>query len=232
MTGRETAKPNELSGGQRQRVALARALVNRPAVLLLDEPLGALDLKLRKQMQVELKSIQREVGITFVYVTHDQEEALAMSDRIAVMDHGVVVQCGTPEEVYEQPAKPFVAGFIGISNLMAGIAEDGGVRLANGALVPAPLPEDCAAGVGGPALGAAGEDLARRAGGRHGPARGHGRRARLRRHDDAGHRRARRRARGSWRWSRTRTSPHAHDRWEIGETVTLAWRPEHSRVLR
>ena len=146
MTGREKAKPNELSGGQRQRVALARALVNRPAVLLLDEPLGALDLKLRKQMQVELKSIQREVGITFVYVTHDQEEALAMSDRIAVMDHGVVIQCGTPEEVYEQPAKPFVAGFIGISNLMAGTVEDGGVRLANGALCPAPVPEDCAAG--------------------------------------------------------------------------------------
>ena len=115
-------------------------------MLLLDEPLGALDLKLRKQMQVELKSIQREVGITFLYVTHDQEEALAMSDRIAVMDHGVVIQCGTPEEVYEQPAKPFVAGFIGISNLMAGMVEDGGVRLANGALCAAPVPEDCAAG--------------------------------------------------------------------------------------
>ena len=191
MTGREKAKPNELSGGQRQRVALARALVNRPAVLLLDEPLGALDLKLRKQMQVELKSIQREVGITFLYVTHDQEEALAMSDRIAVMDHGVVIQCGTPEEVYEQPAKPFVAGFIGISNLMAGVVEDGGVRLANGALCPAPVPEDCTAGSRGPALRAAGEDLARRARGGHGPADGDGGRARLRGHDDAGDRRAR-----------------------------------------
>ena len=173
MTGRETAKPSELSGGQRQRVALARALVNRPAVLLLDEPLGALDLKLRKQMQVELKSIQREVGITFVYVTHDQEEALAMSDRIAVMDHGVVVQRGTPEEVYEQPAKPFVAGFIGISNLMAGVVEDGGVRLANGALSRRRCPRT-ARRARGPALRAAGEDLARRARGGHGPADGDG----------------------------------------------------------
>jgi spermidine/putrescine transport system ATP-binding protein len=120
LTGREGSKPRELSGGQKQRVALARALVNRPAVLLLDEPLGALDLKLRKQMQVELKGIQREVGITFLYVTHDQEEALAMSDRIAVMDAGEVQQCGTPEEVYERPRGPFVAGFIGISNLLPG----------------------------------------------------------------------------------------------------------------
>jgi spermidine/putrescine transport system ATP-binding protein len=137
LTGREKSKPWQLSGGQRQRVALARALVNRPAVLLLDEPLGALDLKLRRQMQVELKEIQREVGITFLYVTHDQEEALAMSDRIAVMDGGVVEQCGTPEEVYERPTKPFVAGFIGISNLMEGTVDDGGVRLGNGALCAA-----------------------------------------------------------------------------------------------
>jgi spermidine/putrescine transport system ATP-binding protein len=120
MRGREHSKPRELSGGQKQRVALARALVNRPAVLLLDEPLGALDLKLRKQMQVELKGIQREVGITFLYVTHDQEEALAMSDRIAVMENGEVRQCGTPEEVYERPGGAFVAGFIGISNLLPG----------------------------------------------------------------------------------------------------------------
>jgi spermidine/putrescine transport system ATP-binding protein len=120
LRGRERSKPRELSGGQKQRVALARALVNRPAVLLLDEPLGALDLKLRKQMQVELKGIQREVGITFLYVTHDQEEALAMSDRIAVMDAGEVRQCGTPEEVYERPEGPFVAGFIGVSNLLPG----------------------------------------------------------------------------------------------------------------
>ncbi len=113
-------KPAQLSGGQQQRVALARALVNRPAVLLLDEPLGALDLKLRKQLQVELKSIQRDVGITFVYVTHDQEEALTMSDKIAVMNRGVVEQVSDPETVYERPATTFVAGFIGVSNLMPG----------------------------------------------------------------------------------------------------------------
>jgi spermidine/putrescine transport system ATP-binding protein len=113
-------KPNQLSGGQQQRVALARALVNRPAVLLLDEPLGALDLKLRKQLQVELKRIQRDVGITFVYVTHDQEEALTMSDRIAVMNRGVIEQVDVPEQVYERPGTTFVAGFIGVSNLMPG----------------------------------------------------------------------------------------------------------------
>jgi spermidine/putrescine transport system ATP-binding protein len=111
-------KPRQLSGGQQQRVALARALVNRPAVLLLDEPLGALDLKLRKGLQVELKRIQREVGITFLYVTHDQEEALTMSDQIAVMNRGVIEQLASPEEVYERPRTTFVAGFIGVSNLM------------------------------------------------------------------------------------------------------------------
>jgi spermidine/putrescine transport system ATP-binding protein len=113
-------RPNQLSGGQQQRVALARALVNLPKVLLLDEPLGALDLKLRKELQLELKGIQRDVGITFVYVTHDQEEALTMSDRIAVMSNGVVEQVDTPENVYERPATTFVAGFIGVSNLMPG----------------------------------------------------------------------------------------------------------------
>ncbi len=111
-------RPAQLSGGQQQRVALARALVNLPKVLLLDEPLGALDLKLRKGLQIELKQIQREVGITFVYVTHDQEEALTMSDRIAVMNRGRVEQVGGPEDVYERPATTFVAGFIGVSNLM------------------------------------------------------------------------------------------------------------------
>ena len=111
-------KPSQLSGGQRQRVALARALVNRPRVLLLDEPLGALDLKLREQMQVELKELQRAVGITFVFVTHDQEEALTMSDRIAVFDAGRIAQVGTPTEIYEHPQTPFVAGFVGISNLL------------------------------------------------------------------------------------------------------------------
>ena len=113
-----TRKPVQLSGGQRQRVALARAIVNEPEVLLLDEPLGALDLKLRQEMQTELKRIQREVGITFVYVTHDQEEALTMSDRIAVMNHGRIEQLGTPIDVYERPATEFVAGFIGVSNLL------------------------------------------------------------------------------------------------------------------
>ncbi|MER5467122.1 ABC transporter ATP-binding protein [Streptomyces sp. NPDC002935] len=113
-------RPGQLSGGQRQRVALARALVGRPRVLLLDEPLGALDLKLREQMQVELKAIQREVGITFVFVTHDQEEALTMSDRIAVFNQGRVEQVGTPAEIYERPATPFVAGFVGTSNLLDG----------------------------------------------------------------------------------------------------------------
>jgi putative spermidine/putrescine transport system ATP-binding protein len=108
----------QLSGGQRQRVALARAIVNEPEVLLLDEPLGALDLKLRQEMQLELKRIQREVGITFIYVTHDQEEALTMSDRLAVFNLGQIEQLGTPVEVYERPASEFVAGFIGVSNLL------------------------------------------------------------------------------------------------------------------
>jgi putative spermidine/putrescine transport system ATP-binding protein len=113
-------RPSQLSGGQRQRVALARALVNRPSVLLLDEPLGALDLKLRREMQIELKQIQREVGITFVFVTHDQEEALTMSDRIAVFNDGRVEQVATPVELYERPASRFVAGFVGTSNLVTG----------------------------------------------------------------------------------------------------------------
>jgi spermidine/putrescine transport system ATP-binding protein len=120
MTGFEQRKPGQMSGGQQQRVALARALVNHPKVLLLDEPLGALDLKLRKQMQLELKRIQREVGITFIYVTHDQEEAMTMSDRLAVMRNGAIEQIGGPEEVYEQPQTMFVAGFLGASNLLAG----------------------------------------------------------------------------------------------------------------
>jgi spermidine/putrescine transport system ATP-binding protein len=132
LEGREKRKPRQLSGGQQQRVALARALVNRPRALLLDEPLGALDLKLRQAMQLELKRIQREVGITFVYVTHDQEEALTMSDRIAVMNRGVVEQVADPETVYERPATTFVAGFIGVSNLMPGevvSSNGGGVEL-------------------------------------------------------------------------------------------------------
>jgi putative spermidine/putrescine transport system ATP-binding protein len=118
LPGISERRPSQLSGGQKQRVALARALINEPRVLLLDEPLGALDLKLRQQMQVELKAIQRRVGITFVFVTHDQEEALTMSDRIAIFNQGQIEQIGTPVEVYEHPASAFVAGFVGTSNLM------------------------------------------------------------------------------------------------------------------
>jgi putative spermidine/putrescine transport system ATP-binding protein len=122
LSGYEKRKPSQLSGGQRQRVALARALVNRPAVLLLDEPLGALDLKLRQQMQIELKQLQREVGITFIFVTHDQEEALTMSDRIAVFDRGRIQQIDKPSAIYEKPKNTFVADFVGVSNLISGDA--------------------------------------------------------------------------------------------------------------
>jgi putative spermidine/putrescine transport system ATP-binding protein len=122
LTGFGDRRPSQLSGGQRQRVALARALVNRPRVLLLDEPLGALDLRLREEMQVELKAIQREVGITFLFVTHDQGEALTMSDRIAVFDRGRIEQVGTPAEIYERPGTAFVAGFVGTSTLLTGEA--------------------------------------------------------------------------------------------------------------
>ena len=134
LAGRDRRKPRQLSGGQQQRVALARALVNSPQVLLLDEPLGALDLKLRKQMQLELKRIQHEVGITFVHVTHDQEEAMTMADQIAVMDRGRIEQLGSPTELYERPRTAFVAGFLGTSNLLPGVVVDGAglVRLADG----------------------------------------------------------------------------------------------------
>ena len=126
-------KPSQLSGGQQQRVALARALVLTPQVLLLDEPLGALDARLRKDLQVELKALQAELGITFVFVTHDQEEALTMSDRVAVMSGGHVEQAGTPREIYEEPATLFVADFLGVSNLLSGEAEaDGEVRARSG----------------------------------------------------------------------------------------------------
>lgn len=124
LAGYENRKPSQLSGGQRQRVALARALVNRPSVLLLDEPLGALDLKLRQQMQIELKELQREVGITFIFVTHDQEEALTMSDRIAVFDKGKIQQLDKPAAIYERPKNEFVAGFVGVSNLISGTAAE------------------------------------------------------------------------------------------------------------
>ncbi len=143
LPGYERRKPSQISGGQAQRVALARALVNKPAVLLLDEPLGALDLKLRKQMQIELKRIQQEVGITFIYVTHDQEEAMTMSDRIAVMNRGKYEQLGDPETLYERPATEFVAGFLGVSNLLPATigARDGtyvGATLAGGGVIRVP----------------------------------------------------------------------------------------------
>ena len=136
LSGMEHRRPNQLSGGQQQRVALARALVNRPKVLLLDEPLAALDLKLRQGMQFELKQLQREVGITFVFVTHDQEEALSMADRIGVMGDGELLQVGTPEEIYDQPVNRFVADFIGRSNFLPGTVEDATtVCLTNGTRV-------------------------------------------------------------------------------------------------
>ena len=143
LPGYEQRKPSQLSGGQQQRVALARALVNNPRVLLLDEPLGALDLKLRKQMQVELKGIQSEIGITFIFVTHDQEEAMTMSDRIAVMRHGRIEQLGAPEELYERPRTDFVAGFLGVSNLLdAEVISRGDrfseLRIADGSVLRAP----------------------------------------------------------------------------------------------
>src|SRR5512144_1841190 len=143
LIGFETRKPPQMSGGQQQRVALARALVNHPKVLLLDEPLGALDLKLRKKMQLELKRIQQEVGITFIYVTHDQEEAMTMSDRIAVMSSGHYEQLGDPETLYERPKTRFVAGFLGVSNLLPGVTEERGdvhavIRLADDTRVRVP----------------------------------------------------------------------------------------------
>src|SRR3954463_4665777 len=150
LDGYGDRRPSQLSGGQRQRVALARALVNRPRVLLLDEPLGALDLKLRQQLQVELKRIQSEVGITFVYVTHDQDEALTMSDRIAVMDGGRVLQVGSPRDVYEEPESRFVAGFVGVSNLLELPIESA----ARGVLTMRLGPQDAISGEGTGAVGA------------------------------------------------------------------------------
>src|SRR5215217_7394384 len=139
LSGFERRKPRQLSGGQQQRIALARALVNSPRVLLLDEPLGALDLKLRKEMQLFIKALQHDLGITFIHVTHDQEEAMTMADSIAVMSDGHIEQLGSPDELYERPVTPFVARFLGVSNLLEGVSSgDGTVRLDDGTVVRAP----------------------------------------------------------------------------------------------
>ena len=155
LTGYEHRRSWELSGGQQQRVALARALINRPTVLLLDEPLGALDLKLRREMQVELKQLQEQVGITFIFVTHDQDEAFAMADRVAVMRDGVILQDGTPEVIYDRPVDPWVASFIGQINLFPGTVEsigaEGVVRLERGRAVTGPMPGESLV-VGSPVL--------------------------------------------------------------------------------
>jgi spermidine/putrescine transport system ATP-binding protein len=152
LTGMERRKPRQLSGGQQQRVALARALVNSPRVLLLDEPLGALDLKLRKQMQLELKMIQHDVAVTFIHVTHDQEEAMTMADRIAVMNGGRIEQLGSPDELYERPRTAFVAGFLGVSNLLRGTARADGTVAVDGTEIHV-MPEALAGRTGVVAVG-------------------------------------------------------------------------------
>jgi len=167
LAGYGNRKPKQLSGGQQQRVALARALVNRPRVLLLDEPLGALDLKLRKEMQLELKRIQHEIEITFVHVTHDQEEAMTMADSIVVMNHGRIEQAGDPAELYERPATAFVASFLGVSNLLDGAVEGpDAVRLANGTVLHV-APASLAGHTGQVAVGIRPEKITIGAGGRN-----------------------------------------------------------------
>ena len=208
LPGYADRKPSELSGGQRQRVALARAIVNRPRVLLLDEPLGALDLKLREQMQVELKTIQGEVGITFVYVTHDQDEALTMSDRIAVFNEGRIEQVSPPVELYEHPATAFVAGFVGVSNLLERDGERFTIRPEKIQLL----------------------DPARRAERPAHRARP-GRRRRLRRHGHPLHGRARRRRRASARRQNVE-SASVEAQPEQGKEVLVGWRPEHTVAVR
>ena len=185
LAGLERRKPKQLSGGQQQRVALARALVNRPRVLLLDEPLGALDLKLRKAMQLELKRIQHEVGITFVHVTHDQEEAMTMADRIAIMNSGRIEQIGTPSELYENPRTAFVAGFLGVSNLLEGeVLGEGTLKLSDGTIVR--VPPEALTRVGTVQIGVRPEKI-RIGGGRSELALGNRHRERLHRGLDAVH---------------------------------------------
>ena len=224
------AKPRELSGGQKQRVALARALVNRPSVLLLDEPLGALDLKLRKQMQVELKQIQREVGITFLYVTHDQEEALAMSDRIAVMDAGEVQQCGSPERSTRSPRRPSSPASSGSPTCSRRLST-GAARGSRRGGLPGLTARRLRARRRVLPLGPPGEDLHRGPRGRHVLDRRDDRRARLPRHHDPD------RARGLGGRPLVALEQNTHrarddDRWGIGERIKIGWHPEHALVLR
>ena len=233
LEGYDRRRPNQLSGGQQQRVALARALVNEPHVLLLDEPLGALDLKLRRQLQVELKRVQAEVGITFVYVTHDQEEALTMSDRIAVMSRGRVEQLGTPEELYERPATRFVADFIGTTNLLTGsvIAVD-----SQGALVRLATGEQClVASDGDLAVGRAVElsvrpesvELRATNGASPGlaPIAGHVEQVAYLGSN------VQYQVRSSGGLAITAVAPKAGPRWPVGSAVDVVWRPSEALVL-
>ena len=226
LEGMEKRKPRQLSGGQQQRVALARALVNKPTVLLLDEPLGALDLKLRKQMQLELKGIQHDVGITFVHVTHDQEEAMTMADQIAVMNHGRIEQLGTPTELYETPATAFVAGFLGVSNLISGtVSGTDTVQLRRGPEVR--VRAGCARGKngGGRHRDQAREDRARRGAGEL--ARRNGRRAGLRRSCHPVHRRNE--LRPAHRLPAKCLA--GTERRRAGQRLTLSWSPESTFVV-
>ena len=231
LGARAKDRPADLSGGQRQRVALARALINRPKVLLLDEPLAALDLKLRHAMQAELKSIQREVGITFLFVTHDQDEALSMSDRVAIMNAGVIEQCGTPEDVYENPTSVFAAGLHRHQQ-----PDDRHVRRRRGgrhprALRPGPRPRRTGRRRPGQRGDPAGEDLDERLHAGHGADAGHDRLDELpRRHDAVPRHRRRRRHLTVLEQNLPRM--RADDRWSPGDRVQLGWLPEHAVVLR
>ena len=223
LAGYGGRKPRQLSGGQQQRVALARALVNRPRVLLLDEPLGALDLKLRKEMQLELKRIQHEMQITFVHVTHDQEEAMTMADRIVVMNGGRIEQLGNPAELYERPATAFVADFLGVSNLLAGtVAGPDAVQLDEGTVLhvaPAAI-----AGRSGPvSVGIRPEKLQIDGGGRE-QARRRDRRERLHRRLDAVRRRGP-------RWARSRCTSRGQAVTHAGERLELSFAPEETFVV-
>jgi spermidine/putrescine transport system ATP-binding protein len=239
LPGYERRKPNQISGGQAQRVALARALINKPAVLLLDEPLGALDLKLRKQMQVELKRIQQEVGITFIYVTHDQEEAMTMSNRIAVMNHGRFEQLGDPEQLYERPTTRFVAGFLGVSNLLRGRTDGSAdgyamVKLADETRVR--VPSNLINGTTEPAIGIRPEKIRLTSADEEPPAGANRLQGTIR---DASYIGVSTQyiveARGGARltvYEQNVERATKAELWAPGEEVTLSWLPEHSFVIR